>query len=461
MKKTVMICLKFLIAISVGLCIALIPTPTELLSFSALKFLGIFVAMILIMIFQLVPDAVAVLLGLTMCYCFQVADFATVFSGYASNTVWMVVALVGFATGIVNSGLIKRIAFIIMKLFKLSYRSQVLAIMVTGVVLSPCIPNMQAKVAILAPFTVQIAKEFGLEKNSRGSAGLFSALLYPTNIFGLCFLSGSTMVYMLIGVINQSYSWLNWTCATITWGIVCLIGFYFFNIFYYKAEIPDLPEDFILSRLNALGPISKQEIYAAVVLIAGILAWMTTSLTNLDSFVIAVVLWILMILNGQFSVSEISSKIPWALIIVTGGVIGMSTLLSFTGIDKWLQATLAVPLSSVVHNPFTLVLTVTIATYVIRYFVVSMVATVTIMFAIFTPICAALGISPFVVAWCTYTAAQVWTLPFNNTTYLLAQGISSELTDWKPTLPSCYCYMVLNLIGNLCCIPVWHLLQFV
>ena len=96
-----------------------------------------------------------------------------------------------------------------------------------------------------------------------------------------------------------------------------------------------------------------------------------------------------------------------------------------------------------------------------RYFVVSMVATVTIMFAIFTPICAALGISPFVVAWCAYTAAQVWTLPFNNTTYLLAQGIASDLTDWKPTLPSCYCYMALNLVGNLCCIPIWSMIHFV
>lgn len=458
MKSCIYSLTKFLISIAVGLCIALIPQPTELLTSSALIFLGVFIAMILIMIFRLLPDAIAVLLGLTMCYCFKVADFGTIFSGFASTTVWMVVALVGFATGIVNSGLIKRVAFYIMKRFKLSYNSQILAIMVTGVVLAPCIPNMLAKVAILAPFTVQISREFGFKQSSRGAAGLFSALLYPTNIFGLCFLSGSTMVYMLLGILNQNFSWLAWTGATIMWGIVCLIGFYLFNISYYKTNIPDLPATFIQDKLGEMGPMSPDEKYAAVVLVVGILAWITTSLTGLDSFVIAVVLWFLVIIRGLFSPEDISAKIPWAVIIVAGGITGLATLLSVTGVDEWLRTLLTPLLSSVVHNAIMLVLIVTVVTYVIRYFVVSMIATVTLMFAIFAPVCTALGVSPFIVVWCAYTAAQVWSLPFNNTTFLLAQGVAGELCDWKSSIPSCYCYMALNLLGNVCCIPVWHLL---
>lgn len=89
MKSCIYSLTKFLISIAVGLCIALIPQPTELLTSSALIFLGVFIAMILIMIFRLLPDAIAVLLGLTMCYCFKVADFGTIFSGFASTTVWM------------------------------------------------------------------------------------------------------------------------------------------------------------------------------------------------------------------------------------------------------------------------------------------------------------------------------------------------------------------------------------
>ena len=71
MKSRICSLAKFLITIAVGLCIALVPQPTELLPSSALIFLGVFIAMILIMIFRLLPDAIAVLLGLTMCYCFK------------------------------------------------------------------------------------------------------------------------------------------------------------------------------------------------------------------------------------------------------------------------------------------------------------------------------------------------------------------------------------------------------
>lgn len=449
---------KFLLAVVIGLLIALAPQPTEAMNADALAFLGIFTSMIFLMIFGLFPDAVTVLLALTMIYACRIADFTTVFSGFASSTVWMVVALVGFATGVVNSGLMKRMAFQIMKLFKPTYNSQILAVMMTGAALSPCIPNMLAKVAILAPFTTQIAKEFGLPKSSRGAAGLFSALLYPSNVFGLCFLTGSTMVYMLMGIIGQNYSWLSWTGATIVWGIVCLIGFYFFNITYYKADVAALPKDFVQKELARLGPMAENEKYAAVVLALGVAAWMTTSLTGLDSFVIAMVLWLLMIIKGLFTIEELSLKIPWTVIIIAGGITGLSTLFSVTGISNWLQMVLGPMLSTFVSGGFMLVLTITITAYMLRYFVVSMIATVTIMFAIFSPICTALGISPFVVVWCAYTAAQVWSLSFNNTTFIMAQGVSDQLANWRSAVPSCYCYMVLNLLGNLCCIPVWHLM---
>ena len=114
---------------------------------------------------------------------------------------------------------------------------------------------------------------------------------------------------------------------------------------------------------------------------------------------IAVVLWLLVIIRGLFSPEDISAKIPWAVIIVAGGITGLATLLSVTGVDEWLRTLLTPLLSSVVHNVFMLVLIITVVTYVIRYFVVSMIATVTLMFAIFAPVCTALGVSPFIVVW--------------------------------------------------------------
>ncbi len=455
-KVTVTKLIKFLAAVGVGLVIAIAPQPTETLTIEGLRFLGAFVSMILLMTLKVFPDPICVLMALTAMFAFKVAGFSTVFSGFSSSTVWMVVALVGFATGIINSGFMKRLAFTIMKLFKPTYNGQILAIMVAGGVLSPCIPNMPAKVAIMAPFTAQVADALGVEKKSKGAAGLFSAMFVPSNILGLCFLTGATMVYMLMAMMpGESFTWLSWAGATIVWGIVVFIGFYFFNLKYYKTNTADLPEGFVQKKLDEMGPMTGNEKFSAVLLVLGIIAWMTTSITGIDSFVIAMILWVLMVAKGLFTPQEITSKIPWVVIIMMGGITGIAALFSATGISGWLQATLNPILSPIVSNGFMLVIVVTVVTYIMRYAVVSLLASVTILYAVFSPLCVSMGISPFVVIWCAYIASQVWSLSFNNTSYIMAEGMSGGLVEWKNVAASSYFYMIISLVGNLACIPVW------
>lgn len=461
-KESVIKLIKFLFAIAVGVLIAVVPEPTETLTAEGLKFMGVFVAMILVMVFGIFPDAITVVGALAAMLVFGVSDFGTIFSGYSGSTVWMVVALVGFATGVINSGLMKRLAYMFMKLFKPNYSGQIRAIMITGGILSPCIPNMPAKVSILAPFSTQIADALGIEHKSKGTAGLFSAMFYPANIFGLCFLTGATMVYMLLGLMPDiEFSWLSWCGATIVWGIVCMVGYYFFNVKYYKVEADELPPNFVQNKLDELGPMTGNEKYAAVLLIAGIIGWMTTSIHGIDSFVIAVVLWLLMVAKGLFSPQEIATKLPWTVILMMGGITGISTLFTVTGLGTWLQTTIGPFLGTLVPNAFMMVLVITVVTYLLRYAVVSMLAVLTIMFAIFAPIAATMGISPFVVIWTTYTACQVWNLSFHNTSYIMAEGMTNGLVEWKNVASSSYFYMVINLLGNLACIPVWMLMGFI
>lgn len=461
-KESISKLIKFIAAVAIGIVIMVVPQPTDTLTAEGLKFMGIFVSMIFIMIFGILPDAITVLLALAAMLACGVAGFSTIFSGFSSSTVWMVVALVGFATGIINSGLMKRIAFSFMKLFKPTYQGQILAIMVTGGILSPCIPNLPAKVSILAPFAAQTAEALGIEKKSKGAAGLFSAMFYPANIFGLCFMTGATMVYLLQGMMSDiHFTWLVWCGATIVWGIICMVGYYFFNTKYYKVQADELPADFVQKKLDEMGPISSNEKFAAVLLIVGIIAWMTTSIHGVDSFVIAMILWVLMVAKGLFTPAEITTKLPWTVIIMMGAITGIASLFSVTGLGGWLQATIAPLISTLVPNAFMLIIVVSVVTYILRYAVVSLMACLTIMFAIFAPIAATIGVSPFVVIWTAYTATQVWNLSFHNTSYIMAEGMSGGLVEWKNVAASSYFYMIINLLGNLACIPVWKLMGFI
>ena len=458
-KKTAAAVIKFLVSVTAGVLIAVVPQPAGALTVEGLRFLGILIAMVLLMVFKVFPDPVTVLIALTACIAFGVAEAPTCFSGFTSTTVWMAVGLIGFATGIINSGLMKRIAYKIMGWFKPTYKGQITSIMVAGTILGPCMPNTQAKVAIMAPFSAEMCDILGFENNSKGAAGLFSAMFYSCNHFGFCFLTGSTSAYLMMGLMpGLDFTWLGWAGATIVWGLVCTVGYYFFNTRYYKVETKELPADFTRQKLKEMGPMSGNEKFAAAVLIIGIIAWMTTSITGLDSLVITMVLWLAMTAKGLFKAPEIQTRIPWTVIIMMGGINGVATLFSSTGVSAWMQEVIAPYLSSIVPNVFVLVIVVTVITYILRYAVMSIMATTTIMFSVFAPLCATMGISPFVVVWTAYVAGNLWSTAFNNTNYILAEGMFQNRIGWKQAAPSNYFYMVINLLGNLACIPVWNML---
>lgn len=458
-KKTAVSVIKFLVAVLVGVLIAVVPQPSGALTVQGLRFLGILIAMVLLMVFKVFPDPITVLMALTACIAFGVADVSTCFSGFTSSTVWMAVGLIGFATGIINSGLMKRIAYKIMGWFKPTYKGQITSIMVAGTILGPCMPNTQAKVAIMAPFSAEMCDILGFEKNSKGAAGLFSAMFYSCNHFGFCFLTGSTSAYLMMGLMpDVSFSWLEWTGATIVWGIVCTVGYYFFNTRFYKVQSNELPAGFANDKLKEMGPMTGDEKFAAGVLIVGIIAWMTTSLTGLDSLVITMVLWFAMAAKGLFKAQEIQSRIPWTVILMMGGITGIATLFSTTGVSAWMQEAIAPFLSNLVPNVFMLVIVVTVITYILRYAVMSIMASTTIMFSVFAPLCASMGISPFVVVWTAYIAGNLWSTAFNNTNYILAEGMFQNKIGWKQAASSNYFYMIISLLGNLACIPVWQLM---
>lgn len=458
-KESISKLIKFLISIGVGLTIALIPTASGALTVEALRFLGIVVSMILLMVFKVFPDAVAVIMALVACYTFKVASLSGAFSGFASSPVWMAVTLIGFAAGLSQSGLMTRIAFSIMNLVKPTYKGQILAVMSAGTILGPCMPNTTAKLALMAPLSAQIVNANHYENNGKGAAGLFSATFFPCNCFGLCFLTGATGVYILLGMMpNESFSWLQWTGATIVWGITCLVGFYFFNIKAYKVEQETVSGDYIKNKLAEMGPMSGDEKFSLVLLIAGIVAWMTTSLTGLDNLTISLILWVLMIAKGLFKGTDIQSKISWVVILMMGGMTGISTLFTTTGVNAWLQEVLAPVLGGVVSNLPILIIVISTLVYIMRYVVTSMMACTTIMFAIFAPACEAIGISPFVVIWCAYTAANVWSTSFNNTMYIMSEGLFQGKINWKSIASSNYFFMIINVVANIACIPIWQMM---
>ena len=95
---------------------------------------------------------------------------AVVFSGFTQSSIWTLIPALFFGFTLQKTGLGKRIALAIIKLFRPSYTSLVFAMVLIGVVLSLLTPSSTVRVAIMIPIAVQCCELCKLEKGSKGNS---------------------------------------------------------------------------------------------------------------------------------------------------------------------------------------------------------------------------------------------------------------------------------------------------
>ena len=129
-KKNILWIVVSLLCIAVG-CI--IPPP-EGLTVEAMRFAGVFVAALILLISKAVPDWAGLLFCCCMLVCLKVGSVATVFSAFSGSTWWLIVMVFAFAAALGSTGLLKRIALKILGIFPATYNGAVLALMTAGVI---------------------------------------------------------------------------------------------------------------------------------------------------------------------------------------------------------------------------------------------------------------------------------------------------------------------------------------
>lgn len=464
-KKVVKKIVDVVIAIVIGVVFSLLRFGD--LTPEAMKFIGIFIATMYLMIRRAFPDHITILLSLGCLLLFKVSDSGSVFAPFAGTTVWLVIPIFGFAACLSASGLMKRIALHIMKIFPTSFKGNITALMATGTILSPLIPSVNAKVSILAPFTSAIADECGYEKGSKGAVGLFSANFISAGILGNAFLTGSVYVSILMGFMSDevkaTFTWGTWFLAAAVWLVLVLVLSY---IMIVKTCDPGtasaMSKEYIENRLKEMGKMGAKEKTAAIVLAIAMVCWILQDQIGVSAYITCMIAFGVLAACGLMSGPEFGTKISWATVIMIGGILSLADLTKNLGISAWLAGLIGPYLTWMLTSPYIFVLGICIITYLLRFVVISQVVTVTIVNAIFGALAIEAGYNPFVLLFTSFMAAQNWNLSFHNTLYMSAHGANSgRLEDHKDVVPIAYGYMAINTIACLVSVPVWQLMGFI
>lgn len=459
---------QIIIPVIIGVVIAMLQPPAGLEQ-AAMIYMGIFVCAILWLVFNVIADYAVAVLALSLFVVFNVADLKTAFAPFASSSVWLVIGAFAISAAVAKCGLLKRIAFNILKLFPENFRGQISALFATGIIIAPMIPSLTAKSAILGSFSSAAAKALGYEKGSKASSGMFCATWIAAGILGCAFLSGAVPVFTILGFLDAdaqaTWTWGKWFMAALVWLIVIAVLSYFFILSFYnpakdkKFTAKAIDKGFAKSQLAELGPMSRDEKLAAVFLALALIGWIFGKQIGLDSAIVALIVMCLMAATGLLTPKDFTTKISWSTVVFIGGVFSLAAMITKLEINTWLAGLLSPVMAPLAANPYLFVAVICVATYILRLVVVSQTAVTAIFFAALGGICLATGIDPWVMLFTCYMSTLVWHFSFSNVTYIAAIGSTNgEMCEHKDTQPMNLAYMAINLVACVASVPVWQMM---
>ena len=175
-----------------------------------------------------VPDFVV---ALAMAAAWGLAGFvplARAFAGFTSPSYAVALGALGLAAAMARSGLLFRIALLLLKTFPATYVGQVLALLVGGLAVTPLMPLAIGRIATVAPLTHETGTRARFAGRSRGSAGLAFAGILGYAAFSSIFLTGLAMNFYVQALLPAAdrarFSWVVWLLAALPMGLVILAG---------------------------------------------------------------------------------------------------------------------------------------------------------------------------------------------------------------------------------------------
>lgn len=458
---------KRIIALVLGLAAAVafwfIPAP-EGLTVEAMRGIGILVCGIIWMVGAVFADF-AVMLAMLSCWViFGILDFETAFSSFAGTSFWLLLGAMVIGVAGSKSGLLLRIALAVLRIFPANFQGQVLALLTSGLIVSPLVPSTAAKAAIMGPIAKQISDTMGYEDHSRGSAGLFYAYFTGFTCFGPIFLSGSFIAYSMLGALPETYegvSWLRWVYIALPWSIVMIVLSYIAIVAFFKPKGgAKFDKATIINMSKELGPIKRDEWITLAVMVGCLVLWMLERVIGVASAAVAVAAMTVLVAFKVLDKGDFDKKVNWNLVFFIGAVISIGSMIKALGIDVFIGDTLTPIMEPLVSNPVVFVVAF-VAIVVLARFVIASTLTSTVLFTVaLVPFGTSVGIDPWVIGFIAYVSVHVWFMRYQMPLYLTASataGNGSMCSQSQAALQSTI-YILISTIGLLVCIPWWKFL---
>lgn len=281
------------------------------------------------------PEFLTVMIFFLLAVVLGAAPPNVVFSGFFSGAVWLVFGGLILGAAIDHTGLGKRIARILVRLFAGSYAAVIAGTVWVMGLFAFVMPSSVGRITIMLPIVLALAQRLGFEPGSRGRAGMALAVglgtltptfaILPASVPNVAMTGAAEAIYGL--QINYSqYLVLHFPVI----GLVSLIALPIMIVALFPARIAPLAAD------GDDAPMSTDERKLIALLLVALALWATDSLHGVEPAWVSLGAGILCLLPGVGVMSPHDGlhKLNFGSILFLAGVIGMGAVVTHSGLGR-------------------------------------------------------------------------------------------------------------------------------
>src|SRR6202050_323112 len=468
------------VAILVGLAVAYMPAPQGLDHMAQLV-LAVIAGTVILWAAEVMNNGVASLLMMGVLMAIGVRPLLTVpvtndisgaLSGFADGAWWTLLVVVYYGFAMKKTGLAERIAYYILSLFPGTYSGVLSAFFLIGLILSPLIPSMTVRTAIMAPIAWSLVQSLGLKPRSRGSALIMLTVIEMAVVPGLAFKLGSLNGPVVMKMFDNKHIPLTdggYVQVMLLPTFVMCVLILVLNQLLLKPEEPiHVSRDFASGRLKALGSVKRPEMITAVWVFSSIAMWVTAAaagaplggikLHHLPTFVVGMFGMAVLSLTGVFEDKDIGTGVSWTLLLFLGGIFSLTHIIPQYKITDWLAGIMAPRILALAPSPLLLLLLMAVLMLGMRFIAPSAFFAIPLLWLPLVDPLTASGIPPLVLAAPLLLMSAPFLLMYMNFWMAMGEGMTAKQGFSKGQLFSLACVNVVSaLIATAVGVVYWKI----
>lgn len=391
---------------ALGLGLSLIPAP-EGLTNETWRLFAIFAATIFGVIVQPLPMGCIAFFSLAALVLTKTLSFEQAFSGFSSETPWLIVLAYFIARGFIKTGLGPRISYLFMILLGRHPIGLGFGLLSTELVLAPAIPSNTARAGgVILPILESLSSIYKSKPNDPSSKKI-GAYLTQVAAQGSCITSAMFLTSMsanpLIADLAMDFgveiTWSKWALAAIVPGMISLLLCPFVVYLFCRPEIKESKDAPALARekLHQLGKMKTQEWTMLFVFLFTIILWAFAKEIGVKPGTSALFGVSLLLLTNTITWDDVRKESSaWETLVWFATILMLASQLGKQGFTEWLGLNLS---HLVIGYDWKVgFLLLSISYFYVHYFFASNLAHVTALFATFLSIAITLGTPPLFAA---------------------------------------------------------------